>query len=48
MTQFMNLLMLAPEIQEGIIEGWQRLTERSLRRVVREPAWAQQGRLLPS
>ena len=45
-TQIMNLLLLAPEIQEAILTGRLRAGERSLRRVVREPVWAQQGSLL--
>ena len=48
LTQVMNLLLLAPEIQEAILLGDMRATERSLRRVVREPVWAQQGNLMPS
>ena len=48
LTQVMNLLLLAPEIQEAVMAGQLRVTERSLRRVVREPVWAQQDSLLPS
>ena len=38
MTQIMNLLLLSPVIQERLLSG-EALSERSLRRVVAEPAW---------
>jgi len=47
-TQIMNLLLLAPDIQEEIllfpqiIEGRDALTERSIRTVVHHPAFAEQ------
>jgi len=47
-TQLMNLLLLAPAIQEAILElppvtnGRDTVTERSLRRIVAEPAWERQ------
>ena len=47
-TQVMNLLLLAPEIQEQILTVELRASERSLRRVVREPAWEGQSRLVRS
>jgi hypothetical protein len=42
LTQVMNLLLLAPEIQERVLTGelW---TERSLRDVVAEAEWEGQG-----
>ncbi len=43
LTQVMNLLLLAPEIQERILSGAMPGTERGLRAVVREPNWAGQG-----
>ena len=42
LTQVMNLLLLAPEIQEQMLVGEVGATERELRRIVREPAWARQ------
>ena len=42
LTQIMNLLLLAPEIQARIVKGKLILTERALRRVVGEPDWAAQ------
>ncbi len=42
LTQVMNLLLLAPAVQERIALGNLALTERALRRVVGEPAWAAQ------
>ncbi len=45
-TQLMNLLLLAPEIQKGIVGGELVLTERALRRVVREPDWDEQRALV--
>lgn len=46
MTQLTGLLLLAPEIQEGILTGGQLASERGLRKVVWEPRWGQQGSLL--
>ena len=48
MTQIMNLLMLAPEIQEAILDlppvakGRDPVSERRLRRIVAEPNWDRQ------
>ncbi len=42
LTQIMNLLLLAPEIQKRIAVGELVLTERALRRVVGEPDWEEQ------
>ena len=42
LTQIMNLLLLAPEIQGHIAVGELVLTERALRRVVGEADWAEQ------
>ena len=39
LTQVMNLLLLAPEIQEQLLTGDLRVTERRLRGVVGEPDW---------
>ena len=45
MTQIMNLLLLAPEIQEAILDlrsatsGRDPVSERALRRIVAEPDW---------
>ena len=47
LTQVMNLLLLAPEIQERIAVGELVLTERALRRVVGEPDWEEQQVLAP-
>jgi len=49
-TQITNLLLLAPEIQEEILElrlvsGRDTVTERHLRRVVNEPVWERQMEL---
>jgi hypothetical protein len=46
-TQLMNLLLLAPRIQEAILElpptmGRDTVTERSLRPIVAEPVWDRQ------
>ena len=52
MTQIMNLLNLAPEIQErllflpGVEQGSDPITERELREVVAVEDWEQQGRKL--
>ena len=48
MTQLMNLLLLAPEVQEAILSmpvverGRDPVTERSLRPIVAEPVWDRQ------
>ena len=48
MTQVMNLLLLAPQIQEAILDlqpvtnGRDRVTERQLREIVAEPVWNDQ------
>ena len=47
MTQVMDLLLLAPEIQEGILTGGLRASERALRRAVGESAWEQQKKVVP-
>ena len=50
MTQLMNLLHLAPDIQEEILflppvaEGRDPVTERDVRNVVRELSWKKQNR----
>ncbi len=50
-TQIMNLLYLAPDIQETILQlpritsGKAPITERDLRPIAAEPAWSQQRRL---
>ena len=50
-TQIMNLIHLAPDIQEAILflprvtEGADPIAERHLRQVVAQPLWAQQHRL---
>ena len=41
-TQVMNLLLLAPEIQAGILTGELRFGERGLRAVVRVTDWEMQ------
>ncbi len=43
-TQVMNLLLLAPEIQESILVGEIRESERRLRQVVIQPDWSRQRR----
>ena len=43
-TQVMNLLLLAPEIQESILVGEIRESERGLRQVVNQPDWSRQRR----
>ncbi len=51
MTQIMNLLLLAPEIQEEILDlppvtnGRDPVSERALRRMVAEPEWKKQYEL---
>jgi hypothetical protein len=42
LTQVMNLLLLSPAMQERVLAGEIGATERSLRRLVREPDWAAQ------
>ena len=42
LTQVMKLLLLAPEIQERLVTGELRATERALRGVVREAEWRRQ------
>ena len=48
MTQVMNLLLLAPKIQEAILElpsvtvGRDPVSERALRKIVAEPDWERQ------
>lgn len=47
-TQIMNLLLLAPDIQEEVLDlprtagGREIVTERELRPIAAEPAWAEQ------
>ncbi len=48
LTQVMNLLLLAPEIQEQVLVGVRCSTERSLRCVVKEPCWRTQAITLSS
>ena len=51
MTQIMNLLLLAPAIQEAILglppvtNGRDPISERALRRIVAEPEWNRQRAL---
>jgi hypothetical protein len=42
MSQVMDLLVLAPRIQDAILAGSLRETERTLRRVARVTGWDQQ------
>ena len=42
LTQVMNMLLLAPDIQERIVKGKLILTERALRRAVKEADWRKQ------
>ena len=46
LTQVMNLLLLAPEIQQRLAMGDLDLTERRLRHVVGEPLWEEQLALI--
>jgi hypothetical protein len=46
MTQILGLLNLAPAIQEGLLLGRLKVSERDLRGVVREAAWGRQARLM--
>ena len=48
LSQVMSLLLLAPEIQEGIAMGGIAVSERDLRRVSAEPDWAKQIDLISS
>ncbi len=47
-TQIMGLLLLAPDIQEKllflpkVVEGREKITEKKLREVVKEPLWTRQ------
>ena len=41
-TQVMNLLLLAPEVQERVLVGELALSERDLRRATAEPDWSKQ------
>ena len=43
LTQVMNLLLLAPEVQEQILAGELTATERALRKVSAEAEWGRQG-----
>lgn len=51
MTQVMNLLLLAPEVQEAILDlmpirqGRDPVTERPLRAIVAKPLWERQAAL---
>jgi hypothetical protein len=44
MTQVMNLLLLAPEIQSRVLTGELDVSARSLRTVVGEAVWSEQLR----
>ncbi len=44
LTQLINLLHLAPEIQSQLLTGASHATERSLRAVVQESSWVAQCR----
>ncbi len=46
LTQVMNLLLLAPDLQERILRDEANATERALRRVVRESAWDRQRAII--
>ena len=46
MTQVKNLLLLAPEIQEAILMGELKATERALRGAVHEADWNGQSRVV--
>jgi hypothetical protein len=48
MTQVANLLLLAPDIQERILAGGLRWSERRLRLLVQDPCWEGQVRALSS
>ena len=47
MTQILDLLLLAPSVQERVLEG-ERFRERELRAALREPAWRIQQQALPA
>ena len=47
LTQVMNLLLLAPSLQEdvfhlAVLPGWEPITERDLRRVLQSLVWEEQ------
>lgn len=46
LTQVMNLLLLSPRVQESVLRGRLRSTERSLRHLGREANWQEQERKL--
>lgn len=46
LSQVMSLLLLGPEIQERILAGELRVSERDLRNVAAEPEWGKQIALL--
>ena len=48
LTQVMNLLLLSPAVHERVLAGDVGATERSLRRLVREPEWGVQQEYLRS
>ena len=48
LTQLMNLLLLIPEIQQQVLLGCQRNTERALRRIAQEAEWCDQRTLSDS
>lgn len=48
MAQVMNLLILAPTIQESILTGRLMVSERPLRPVVRQVGWGEQEAVLDS
>ena len=48
LTQIMNRLLLAPEIQERLLLSARVASERSLRRVMSEASWVRQLAALPS
>ena len=45
LTQIMNLLHLAPDIQEAVILGAPKITERHLRCLTAETCWREQRRM---
>ena len=42
-AQIVNLTLLAPAIQEALLDGSLRMAERALRTVVAEPSWERQA-----
>ncbi len=48
LTQLMNLLLLIPEIQQQVLLGCQRNTERALRLIAQEAEWCDQRTLFHS